>query len=453
MKNLFTFLLFLSPFSTIAQGWETVFSYPEEVLTLGLEVHPTSDGGFVIAGELDFPTGAIRHGIRFAKTDSLGIILWEHNYKAGEINDESVVLLDELPDGDFILGGSQSSIPYIFKTDSEGEVIWEKTFDADTSRHITSGVKTTDDNFMLSGITTPNFPDLLSFYIMKSDTDGNLLWEKYHTFSDHIHEAYIGATNDGGAIVVGVIGNELNLFKLDPNGNIEWQNPYNFSNSEEGYVVKQTPDGGYIIGGRTIGIGDIFPLIFKTDSLGNGEWIKNLTIENIDIVSDIIIRDDGGYTIVGDILHIWSFADNGYIMELDDEGEMVWYENFNSAEQKIASIKPTFDGDYILAGQASEGMLLKKIGGTITSQKEIPNVSSIDVFPNPMETQTTFEIKTSNTKNINLQVFDVMGKMVREETHVNSTFSFYKKNLSNGIYFYKIKNGNVLLGNGKLVID
>ncbi len=453
MKHLFSLLLLTIPFVASTQGWETTIPYSQEVLTMGIEVHPTIDGGFVIAGEMDFPTGAIRHNIRFAKTDSLGNILWEHNYKAGEINDENVVFLEELPDGDFIIGGNQFSIPYAMRTDSEGEVIWEKTFDADTSRYIFGGVTTLDGNFMLTGITMPNFPQIKGLHVMKSTINGDLLWKRYYTFSEHIFESYIGATDDGGAIVVGTVGNVLTLFKLDISGNMEWQQSYNFSSSEDGYVVKQTPDGGYIVGGRSVGIGDVFPLVFKTDSLGNGEWIKSITLENIDNVSDIIIRDDGGYTIVGDILHFWAAANNGYIMELDEDGETTWYQNFNSSDQKISAIEPTPDGGYILAGQAPDGMLLKKIGGTITSQKEIHNISAIEVFPNPMNAQTNFKIESSNLKNTSLQVFDVMGKMVREEMHTNSTFTFYKKNLSSGIYFYKIKNGNVLLGNGKLVID
>jgi hypothetical protein len=98
-------------------------------------------------------------------------------------------------------------------------------------------------------------------------------------------------------------------------------------------------------------------------------------------------------------------------------------------------------------------MLLKKIGGaTSIKNNHLPKLN-IEVFPNPMTSQTTFKIENSNLKNINLQVFDVMGKMVREETHTDSTFTFYKKNLSSGIYFYKIRNGNILLGHGKLVID
>lgn len=453
MKNLLFLLFIISHCSVCAQGWETIFPFPQEgVSTMGLRVKPTLDGGFVIAGEFDYPTGAIRHGISLAKTDSIGNITWEHNYKAGEINDENVHYLEELSNGDFIIGGNHFSTPFAMRTNDVGEVIWETTFDADTARLITDGITTADGNFVLSGISKVLVHDR-GLHLMKSTMDGDLLWKRYFQFDDNIFESYIDATADGGAIVVGNIANELTIFKLDQNGHMEWQKEYDFLIGDNGYAIRQTLDGGYIIGGRIAGIGGLFPLVFKTDSFGNGEWMKTLVAENGSIISDIIIRNDGGYTVVGDLVRFWLPVQNGFIVELDESGEIIWSDHFNAENQKIARIKSTLDGGYILVGQDPEGMLLKKIGGTITSQTIITPSPSLDIFPNPMTTHTTFQLNILENKNLSIQIFDSLGRMVKSKTNIDRSFIFYRKNLPRGLYFYTIHQENALLFNGKLVID
>lgn len=454
MKKLLFLLSIISHCSTFAQGWETIFPFPQEgVSTMGLRVTSTLDGGFVIAGEFDYPTGAIRHGISLAKTDSIGNIIWEHNYKAGEINDENVHYLEELSNGDFIIGGNRFSTPFAMRTNDIGEVIWETTFDADTARLITDGITSSDGNFFLVGTTNqPN--QYRGLHLMKSTMDGDLLWKRYFQFDDNLFESHIDTTADGGAIVVGNIANELTIFKIDSNGFLEWQKEYDFLIGDNGYAIRQTPDGGYIVGGRISGVGGIFPLIFKTDSLGNGEWMKTLVTTNGSIISDIIVRNDGGYTIVGDIVRFWFPAQNGFIVELDENGETIWSDHFNAENQKIARIKSTLDGGYILVGQDPEGMLLKKISGTITSQASTTsNPISLDIFPNPMTNHTTFQFNTAENKNLSIQIFDPLGRMVHSVSDVNRSFIFYRKNLPSGLYFYVVNHKNTMLFNGKIVID
>jgi Secretion system C-terminal sorting domain len=78
----------------------------------------------------------------------------------------------------------------------------------------------------------------------------------------------------------------------------------------------------------------------------------------------------------------------------------------------------------------------------------------VNVFPNPFVDATTFEIV--DNKNLLLKrsifsLFDVNGKLVREEIFGGNQFRFYRKGLQSGIYFYNIKSNKELIFGGKLI--
>ena len=178
-------VVFLFSISTSGQGWDAVFPSDSMIgitgFSVGFDVDPTQDGGYLLAGEVDYPTGAIRHFIRLIKTDDQGNEEWSHTYKAMSVAYERLVFVEELANGEIILGGAQSDIPYLMKTDSEGEPIWEKTYESDTTNHVRSGLITPSGDIILAGYASNwlQYPVLI-----KTNLDGELIWKKYITASD-----------------------------------------------------------------------------------------------------------------------------------------------------------------------------------------------------------------------------------------------------------------------------
>jgi hypothetical protein len=455
MKNLVFFLVFFLPISTNAQGWDKVFPPDPTMfgsgLSIGFEVGLTAEGGFLLAGEVDLPTGAIRHYLRLVKTDFEGNLIWQKTYNGNDVVDQKVQFVQEFPNQEIMVGGSNFGYPLFSKMDAQGNIIWEKTYQSDTSHIVQAGIICPDGNYLMAGYTGSGSDPKL--FLLKFDLEANLIWRKYYPLNNGGNLLAINPTSDGGFIATGNLDSKVTLFKFSEEGNLDWTKSYDFSTFDNGFTVNQTSDDGYIVGGITTGINNNLPLVFKTDSLGNEEWTKTLTGNPKHQVSNIILKSDGNYVAVGALQGFWSFSQNGFIIELDALGEEVWSEDFTSENHQIASVQHTSDNGYILAGVAPEGMLLKKIGGTTSIKNNDRSNFDIEVFPNPMIAQATFKIKKSNLKKINFQLFDVMGKMVWEETPADSTFIFYKKNLSSGIYFYKIQDGKILLGNGKIVIN
>jgi len=235
-------------------------------------------------------------------------------------------------------------------------------------------------------------------------------------------------------------------------GDIIWNHTYQTSDNDHSYVVKSTPDDGFIIGSSSHGIGNnYFPVMLKTDSLGAAEWVEIFSNNLSGGITDIELTPDGGFIATGAIRDVFTFPNDGFILKTDALGQIEWSENFNNENQKMAAIKNTTDGGFILAGQDNGDMLLKKIGGT-TSVKNVFSNSNVEIFPNPMSEQTIFKFNDFDFKTKHLQIYDSKGILVFEEMISNNSYIFYTKNLANGIYFYQIKNEKKVVDTGKIII-
>ncbi len=78
----------------------------------------------------------------------------------------------------------------------------------------------------------------------------------------------------------------------------------------------------------------------------------------------------------------------------------------------------------------------------------------IVVYPNPFIESTTFVVKSAKAnETYSFELYDVVGKQVKFINEINaSQFQFSRSELENGIYFYKIRTMERIVGVGKLVI-
>jgi uncharacterized repeat protein (TIGR01451 family) len=98
---------------------------------------------------------------------------------------------------------------------------------------------------------------------------------------------------------------------------------------------------------------------------------------------------------------------------------------------------------------------LHTVGGkeiiTAIFDKVQTNNYPIKVSPNPFTTSATFEGPLSI--NGNFELFDIAGKLLRTEKFDGKTFEFQRRDLSAGIYIFKISTKEGLLSIGKLIVQ
>jgi hypothetical protein len=198
--------------------WDKKISPPQ-----GTKVRIDHDGkGYVIVSTIRFD-GARDEEVLLLRCDEHGNEFWSDHY--GGEDGEHCYDFDLTMDGGYICGGHSRSYGvnwdfYLLKIDSEGKEQWFRTFgqprgyDPEWIHDEAYGVRQTPDGgYVIVGGTGDEFPysekghprgpsDIWQVYLVKTDGDGNKLWEGVYGSPD-AHDAgeYMGLTSDGGFII------------------------------------------------------------------------------------------------------------------------------------------------------------------------------------------------------------------------------------------------------------
>lgn len=223
----------------------------------------TSDGGYALAGRtLSF--GVVGYeNMWLVKTDSDGYMQWNEAYGGAGI--EIAYSVVQTDDGGYAIGGetgswSEERDMLLVKTNATGSVQWQKTYGLPGSivEFSTSLIHTTDGGYALAGFREKVGADS-DFYLVKTDSDGNMHWNKTYGGATRELAWDVTQTSDGGYMLAGgtswLSSPNLWLVKTDANGNMEWNQTYGGAGSEWAYSVIQTVDGGYAIAGCTTSFG------------------------------------------------------------------------------------------------------------------------------------------------------------------------------------------------------
>ena len=217
---------------------------------------------------------------------------------------------------------------WLIKTDTNGNKLWDKTFGGagvDFGRY---GQQTLDGGFIVIGYTTSIGSGGGDIWLIKTDLQGNEEWNRTFGGVDWERGLSIMQTNDGGFIIAGytaTYGNgnyDVWLIKTNSAGTLEWSKTFGGTNNDEGYSVQQTLDGGFIVTGYTTSFGngseDVW--LIKTDSQGNEKWNQTFGGSGKDNGNSVQDIDNEGYIIAG-----WteSFGNGGrdaWLIRTDSEG-------------------------------------------------------------------------------------------------------------------------------------
>ncbi len=265
-------------------------------------IYQTADGGYILAGnsqshitgnKLVDTKGGLDSWI--IKIDSVGNKIWETDL--GGLSSDEMYGFQPTSDGGYIvsgntfsgIGGDKTQLNWgqydywIIKIDSTGNKEWDKGFGGSCNDYAYSAIKQSSDHgYILGGYscsplsgnkTQPLWANSWDYWIIKTDSNGNKLWDK----------------DFGGMSGEGI---------------------------EYGNDLLQTSDKGYLIGGTSISsiggnksesnLGNSQVWLVKTDSVGNFQWDKTILTHGQDYISGMIETSIGCY-----VLAIQTDADTG----------------------------------------------------------------------------------------------------------------------------------------------
>ena len=311
----------------------------------------TIDGGYILGGyswssitgdKTEFMGGS---DYWILKTDGAGNIQWQNTIGGNDL--DNFFSIEHTVDGGYILGGYSLS--------------------------------------NISGDKIENSVGEQDYWIVKTDSLGLLQWQ--NTIGGNLKDNlnFIEQTNDGGYIIGGysesnVSGDKAEnslgyydywIIKTDSIGNIQWQNTVGGSFDDELKSVHQTDDGGYILGGESWSdltgdktekrIGGVDFWVVKIDSIGDIQWQNTIGGSNNDYLNSIQLTTDGGYilggysrsNISGDKSENSIGGYDYWIVKIDELGKVQWDNTIGgNLDDNLYSIEQTADGGIILGGSS-----------------------------------------------------------------------------------------------------
>jgi hypothetical protein len=283
--------------------------------------------------------------IWLVKTDSEGKIIWDKTF--GDdlddgINDIAVNALGEI----YITGhlGAKSSNtgnPMVLKLDANGKKIWGKKYPGTDAQSISVAA---NQDLILTGYNA-QVDGNRDFWICRLSPKGDILWSM--TFAKKGVAHFATADNTGEIIVVG----ENWIMKLDQNGALKWEKP--FVEGNVAYTGLLNPDGTVIVTGRSYlftkeSRSDFW--IAKYDKAGNLTWEKKYDKNNEFDKAYSICKDNTGDLIVAGLTSTNKDTDDDlWILRLDANGNKKEEKLFGTANnEKLPSVVVTSDNRVVI---------------------------------------------------------------------------------------------------------
>jgi hypothetical protein len=253
--------------------WEKTYggTYDEELYAMT----QTGDGGYLLTGlTTSFDSGS-QSDLWMVKTDGSGTAQWTQRY--GTDGNDCGYGVVQTGDGGYALTGQTNThYCWLIRTDSAGLMQWNKTFGSDVLT--TRGQKLVLSNDL--GYAICGYANLVpggnnDFYLAKTDSSGNLEWNK--TFGGEGQEfgRAIVKSNDGGYVLAGYTETNSSgvrdawLVKTDSVGNMQWNQTLGGTSADVANSIVATSDGGYAIAGSTDSYGPTRSFFLaKIDSYG-----------------------------------------------------------------------------------------------------------------------------------------------------------------------------------------
>jgi hypothetical protein len=472
----------------------------------GAAVKQTLDGGFIAAGYTS-SFGAGAKDVFVVKTDSLGNELWSRFF--GGTSDEEAYALEVLTDGGFLIGCATSSATagsrdgWLIRLNSSGNSVWDKKIGGMSTDGIRDLKLTSDNSFIITGWTASDGAGALGkAWLVKTDSLGNIIFNKSFGGTDADRGLSVQQTSDGGYIFTGYTassgaGNDdLFLVKTDGSGNQTWAKTFGGTGRDYGNVVKQTADGGYLIAGYTLSFGaggdDLW--IVKTDSTGTQLWTKTYGGTASDVAYSMDLTTDGGYVIVGHTLSSGAGVHDAWLLRTVFQTIPVELVSFSaisngtdiSLNWATATEVNNFGFEIQRSGDKTNFLTLGFVKGKGTTNEyqnyswkdKNPNpginnyrLKQIDIngsfkysdviefdskpidsydlgqnYPNPFNPSTVIRFTLPTAGKVTLTVYNSLGEVVK--TLINTSMEtgyhevhFNAENLPSGLYLYKLKAG------------
>ncbi len=510
LKNiLYSFILL--PFITNAQSTSLKKCFGGTNADVAFHSVKTSNGHIALAGYSSSSNGdtPINYGgtdFTFLIIDTSGTVISTKNY--GSSGSDAAYSLTECRDNGFAIIGvsdkADSNVTlnkgqfdiWIVKTDAQGNLLWEKSFGGSSSEHGYGILQTRDNGFLLAGKTNSSDGDVTSNHgasdgwLIKTDSIGNLLWEKTYggTLSDGFYSITLCSNNDilvcghsassNGNLTFNNGAEDLWVMRLDSVGTVLWSKSFGGTQYEGGESIVETSSGDIVVIGATdSNNGDVTgshgltdSWLIKLNATGNLKWKKCFGGTLFDYSSSIIETEDKKYLFCGQARSnngdlngnsIFGLEDY-WVVKTDTNGAIIWQKNYGGTGPDYAnSIISLGDDKYVVVGNTTSNN--NDVSGNHSADndawvlivKDQANTTSINsysaktkvyytAYPNPANTTFYLDLQSAFSSELSLILYNNLGErvIVKDKVIAGDRLVIDVSHIPAGIYYLEINDTN-----------
>jgi hypothetical protein len=443
MENLKTVMVVIFCLVGITSSAQDAFykTYSGSTFDEGQGIAQMSDSGYLITGSTAGFTGSSDAFIM--RIDKFGTQEWTKSY-GGENSDWGRRIFYEEGEGIWCMGytnslDAQSFDFYVFKTDEDGVLEWEKTIGTPDWEKLRDAKRLPNGDFILVGETQGADALNEDILIVRIDDEGNELWmERIQTSGSDIPYA-VSVLNDTTVIIAGESFNGTNqaafLLSMHIDGTSNWMSFYESTLEGTFYDLDIYDNNIYAVGGL-IAAGETKPDLWmvRTDSDGV------LIYDHLDVrqetayYSVVKMMGDGRLyvSIISDSPSFNPYTD-GLDMFVSKYHQNLFWNGFSSPYSGVNDdffhqIIATNDDGIALAGTVSDNRVINTPGTDVTVVKIGPNdeavvaasnqdlleivnftKGSLQVYPNPMVNELV--VKVGSNKVVDYEFYSTDGRI------------------------------------------
>jgi len=298
------------------------------------------------------------------KLDKKGAISWTIETGASGIKDVIATR-----DGGYLIAGTMdiSFVNYetlLIKLDAAGTVQWRKTIGDlrvwETGRRI---IETPEQDFLIVGNKQTEFDINSALYILKVDKDGNKLWSRDFATGITTDIGFdVALTTDQHYLFIGSVApyssreKDMLLIKTDKQGNLVWQKKHDLHLIDEGYRLLNGEAGGYFVAGTTgepkAGILEKFIYVLRTDEEGNRKWIDYYGNEGLQTMHPALLPTPWGDTLLLGTAQLRYGQPSMFLVKLNDRPADP---AIDPQEEIVLYPNPAINGTTLRVMQAANG--------------------------------------------------------------------------------------------------
>jgi hypothetical protein len=256
--------------------------------------------------------------------------------------------------------------------DSTGDT-WFKTYGGDGDDVGWDVLLADDGGYFIVGTTNLEFePEQRGdIYVIRTDSAGQVLWEKTYGGEGYEEGLTIYPAGDGGLLISGVTtsfgagGMDGYLIKVDPDGNELWSRTFG-GPLDDMISAWPMPDGGYLLGGNVVDPDDFVAdpgapgyggfagrsniYLARTDADGNELWSRTFGGEDNVLARGGVQTAEAGFVTVGTIMFFPESGDDILLIKVDGDGNEIWSRTWDEGTMAANALIETSDGGYLIGG-------------------------------------------------------------------------------------------------------